>query len=340
MWNIHKYMKANPTNYGRQRIPDLKLLDGTIASLNKSKAKGLANTFFPPEHPLNWDEHIFKEQNPPKACESKFPVFSPNCIANMLTEINLHKAPGPSGISNAILKKCAIILAPHLSSIYSTICRLKHMLAKLWNIHQVVLPKPRHASYEIPSSYRPIALIKTIMKVLSMIITEVLSYECKTNNLLPDFQFGGRPGCSTTDALHYVKQYIKNSWCKGNIVSALFLDVQAAFPNMCKEKLIENMCARNLAPEYCNYIDMILTHHQIRLKFNDHISAPFSLENSCCQGCPLSMLLYAIYNAPLICIADLSNPSKCIIGYVDDTTLLASGKNIKEAYDTLKNMME
>ena len=340
MWNIHKYMKANPTDYGRQRIPDLKLSDGTTASSNESKAKGLANTFFPPERPLNWDKHIFEERNPPKACESKLPVFSPNRIANTLMKINLHKAPGLSGISNAILKKCTIILAPHLSSIYSAICRLKHMPAKLRNIHQVVLPKPGRASYEIPSSYRPIALIETIAKVLSTIITEDLSYECETNNLLPDFQFGGRPGRSTTDALHYVEQYIKNSWRKGNIVSALFLDVQAAFPNMRKEKLIENMRARNLAPEYCDYVDMILTHRQIRLKFDDHISAPFSPENGCCQGCPLSMLLYAIYNAPLIRIADSSNPSECIIGYVDDTTLLASGKNVKEAYDTLKNMME
>ena len=40
------------------------------------------------------------------------------------------------------------------------------------------------------------------------------------------------------------------------------------------------------------------------------------------------MLLYTIYNALLIQIADLSNPNKCIIGYVDNTTLLASGKNL------------
>src|SRR5258706_16161070 len=73
---------------------------------------------------------------------------------------------------------------------------------------------------------------ETMAKVLSTIITEDLSYKCKTNNLLPDLQFWGRPGCSTTDTLHYAKQYIKNSWHKGNVIVALFLDIQAAFPNM------------------------------------------------------------------------------------------------------------
>ena len=104
IWTIHKYMKANPTNYRKQRIPDLRLPDGTTATLNEAKAKGLANMFFPPERPLNWNEHIFKERSPPKALQSKFPTFSPAHIANVLTKINPHKAPGPSGISNAILK--------------------------------------------------------------------------------------------------------------------------------------------------------------------------------------------------------------------------------------------
>ena len=79
-------------------------------------------------------------------------------------------------------------------------------------------------------------------------------------------------------------QYIKNSWRKGNVITALFLNIQAAFPNMQKEKLIANMHARNLAPEYCDYVDMILTQCQIQLKFDDHISLPFSPENGCCQG--------------------------------------------------------
>src|SRR5258706_13732327 len=52
------------------------------------------------------------------------------------------------------------------------------------------------------------------------------------------------------------------------------------------------------------------------------------------------MLLYAIYNAPLIRIADPTKSNENIIGYVDDTTLLASSRDLKEAQGTLKEMME
>ena len=189
------------------------------------------------------------------------------------------------------------------------------------------------------NAYCLIALIETIAKVQSTIVTEDLSYECERFGLLPDLQFGSRPGRSTTDALP-VKQYIKNAWWKNKVVSALFLDIQAAFPNMQKDRLIANMKARNIAKGYCDYVEMILTQRAIQLRFDDHTSRPFLPSNGCCQGCPLSMLLYVIYNAPLINIADPDNPNECIVGFVDDTTLLARGKDFEAAHSTIRDMME
>src|SRR5258706_10749384 len=340
IWTIHRYMQANPTDYGHQRVPALKKLDGTTATTNDQKAEQLANTFFPLERPLRQHEHQFIKINPPTAIFSRFPSFTTERVANTITKVNPHKVPGPSGISNAILKHCAHILTPHLATIYTAICRFKHYPNKFQKIHQVVLPKLGWASYEISSSYRPIALIETMAKIQSTIVTEELLYKCEAYNLLPNYQFGGRPGRSTTNTLHYVEQFTKNAWRRGQVVSALLLDIQAAFPNMRKDRLIENMRARNLANEYCDFIDMILMQRQIQLKFDDHTSTPFSPMNGCCQGCPLSMLLYAIYNAPLIRVATNDDPKEQIVGFVDDTTLLASGKNFEEAHSTLKDMME
>jgi hypothetical protein len=60
-----------------------------------------------------------------------------------------------------------------------------------------------------------------------------------------------------------VEQFIKDAWRKGDVVSALFLDIQAAFPNMQKERLLENMQVQNIDEGFCKYINMILTHRQI-----------------------------------------------------------------------------
>ena len=142
IWAIHRYMKANPTDYGCQQIPALKKPDRTSATSNNQKAEQLANTFFPPERPLGQHEHQFVKIEPPTTRQSKFPSFTPERVANTLTKVNPHKAPGPSGISNAILKHGAHLLTPHLAAIYSAICAFKHYPSKFRKIHQVILPKP------------------------------------------------------------------------------------------------------------------------------------------------------------------------------------------------------
>jgi len=75
----------------------------------------------------------------------------------------------------------------------------------------------------------------------STVVTQDLSYICKKYKLLPKNQFSGQPGTTTSEALHMVEQFMKNAWRKGDVVLALFLDIQAAFLNMQKACLLENM---------------------------------------------------------------------------------------------------
>jgi hypothetical protein len=61
------------------------------------------------------------------------------------------------------------------------------------------------------------------------------------NTLLPDTHFGGRPGRTTTDAIHYLVGKIKAAWGKKRVTSVLFLDVEGAFPNVVTDRLIHNL---------------------------------------------------------------------------------------------------
>ena len=74
------------------------------------------------------------------------------------------------------------------------------------------------------------------------------------------------------------------------------------------------------------------------LKFNDYTSEPIEINNSTTQGCPLSMLIYAYYNADLIDIARGNN--ELSTGFVDDCAFVAVSNMVNKTHLTLKSMME
>ena len=105
----------------------------------------------------------------------------------------------------------------------------------------VILRKPGKPRYDIPKAYRPIALLNTMWKTLTAIIADQLTFYSEKFHLLPANHFGGRPGRTTTDAIHLLVHKIKNAQRKGEVTSVLFLDVEGAFPNAVPELLAHNL---------------------------------------------------------------------------------------------------
>ena len=63
------------------------------------------------------------------------------------------------------------------------------------------------------------------------IVANHISYYMEKHQLLPANHFGGRLGCTTTDAIHLLTNTIKLAWRKQKVVAVLFLDIEGAFPN-------------------------------------------------------------------------------------------------------------
>ena len=106
----------------------------------------------------------------------------------------------------------------------------------------MVIRKLGKPDYLLPKAYRPIALLNTTAKLLSVLIADRVSYILEKHNLLPSTHFGGRPGRSTTDSLHLLETTIHHAWRQGKVVSVLFLDLEGAFPYAVTDCLLHNMC--------------------------------------------------------------------------------------------------
>lgn len=86
--------------------------------------------------------------------------------------------------------------------------------------------------------------------------------------------------------------------------------------------------------------ELMLTERRTRLSFDDYLTTPIPITNGNNQGCPLSMMFYAFYNAGLLELSPPESPDERQFGFVDDVALLATGNTIEEAHRKLKNMME
>ena len=111
------------------------------------------------------------------------------------------------------------------------------------------------------------------------------------------------------------------------------------FPNMVKEVLIHNMKTRGVPSQYIKMTKMMLTNRKTRLSFDDYLSAHIPINNSNNQGCLLSMIFYAFYNAGLLELSPPGSIDEWQFGFVDDMALLAIGPTFEETHRKLKSMM-
>ena len=191
----------------------------------------------------------------------------------------------------------------------------------------------------VPKAYWPTALISTMVKVLTALVAKNISQLVEQHQLLPKNHFGGRPGRTTADAIHYIVHKIKIAWANDRVTSVLFLDVEGAFPNAVTNRLIHNLRKRRIPEVYTRFVRVLLTNRRTRLKFDDFTSGLIEIVNGIGQGNPLSMILYIIYNADLLKITDDDN-HKTALGYIDDMALLVTSSNFEETTTKLQNLME
>ena len=120
------------------------------------------------------------------------------------------------------------------------------------------------------------------------------------------------------------------------MASALFLDIEGAFPNAVTDRLLHNMRTRWVPEEYVRFVGRLLEDQKTRLKFDDYISEPVPIDNGIGQGDPISMILYLFYNADLL---DVPTGKELAIAFVDDVSFCAEGATFEDTHRTLHDMM-
>ena len=146
------------------------------------------------------------------------------------------------------------------------------------------------------TSYRPISLISSIMKLFERVVEQKLRSHREKIGFLNKHQSGFRRAKSTDDHLFRLSQSIMESFNRGeHVVVAAFLDFEKAFDNVWHNGLRFKIFQLDLPIKMTRWLSDFLVGRVIQVNVNGFLSNQINPKAGVPQGSVLSPLLFLIY---------------------------------------------
>jgi len=290
----------------------------------------LLNHFFYPKEPCSPPPRLRPHKSAPSLTTEE--------IDAALAQCSLTSAPGPDGIPYSTWKQVNKINASILLRILAPLVLLRYHPASLKGSNGVVLDKPGKPSYESPSSFRIIVLIRTFANILAWIIAVRLLAAARLSRLLHPNRCGSLPGLSTYNACLTLTNDVKTLQRPRLKVSPLFLDIKAGFDNVDNNTLARILSEGGIPNYLVSWGSSFLGERSCTLIFQGAPGTPAPVIVGAPQGSPISPLLFLLYVSPL----HFRIPWGLMISYVDDFALtvasLSYGGTIRRLQKLFKKL--
>ena len=273
------------------------------------------------------DKQVHVEAN--TVSHNDYECISVNKIVKLAKQLKSGKHDGNDGPTSDCL-----INGPHrlyvclslLFKLMVTHCYIpKHLLVGT----MFPLPKVKGLT-NVSDKYRAITLSSCILKLFDLLILT-----SERNVLYTDvLQFGFKPECSTTLCSSMLNEVSRLFIANKSNVFSLLLDATKAFDRVNYTKLFRILLNRGINALFVKLLLKLYTSQTLRVNWQNHLSASFTVTNGVRQGGVLSPILFIVYMDELLQKLRKSGYG-CYIGphflgalaYADDIVLVSPTKN-------------
>ena len=254
---------------------------------------------------------------------------SPAELIRLISKFDTGRAPGFDLITKKVLEELPRKGLVFLTSLFNRIMSVGYYPA-LWKVSQIIMIYKTGKPIHDITSYRPISLLPIISKLFERVLLNRMLVALKESHVIPDHQFGFRQQHGTVEQVHRVYSVIRKSLEEKEYCASAFLDVQQAFDRvwhkglLCKIKML-------LPHTYYSILKSYLEERLFQVKDDEYTSKFHKIEAGVPQGSVLGPVLYTIFTSDLP-----QAPGITVATFADDTAVLASDKDPKEASRTLQ----
>jgi hypothetical protein len=157
-----------------------------------------------------------------------------------------------------------------------------------------------------PSNYRGIALIETLLKILSSVVNRRISAALEASGRLRKEQAGFRPGQEAVGQALALYDIVLSLRGRGESAYLLFVDIAKAFDNVPHAALLEKAAKIGVHGRCLRFIEALYSDSKLRVRTEIGLSTGFSQLKGVRQGCCLSPLLFNIFINDLPAFLDVA----------------------------------
>ena len=157
-------------------------------------------------------------------------------------------APGPDMTPNSVWKRVNKVTAQWVLELLAPLVSYGFHPLSLKKAEGIVLDKLGKPSYDSPSSFHVIVLLRTFSMILERIMNGRLSCVARLTGLLNPHQCGSLAGVSIAEACNTLTHEIRTLQIYKRKVSTLFPDIKGGFDNVNPTTLCGMLSAKGVNP--------------------------------------------------------------------------------------------
>jgi hypothetical protein len=269
-------------------------------------------------------------------------LITKNEIRQTIKRCKSNNASKFDDILNSILKIFVDKLMSHLMNLFRVYAALSYHSRCFGEIHIIILKMSKKKNYTNVKTYKSIALLNTLDKVLKSMIARRINDLTKIHDLLFVNQMNERKNRSYETILKLLTKQIHTIWNmnKNKTTTLLNMNVIEAYDHVLREKLLHNFKKRRISTWIVTWTNNFMQDRRINFIVKAKQTIMNNVNVDISQKSSMSFILYLFYNANLLKLLEQSSRKMIVIDFVNDINIFIYDINTIIDCRLLKKMHE